>query len=262
MVARIFRQNASSNQKYLLQRKLKLLKVSQWTVLVLSKLMKMSKVSKSRCRPNGPWHEKVKPHLQHQQERVKTRIFPNVAIQAACHSPPLTAGIGLEPFEWNPCKDGPHGCRNSLLVTGFLVIGFFAGILAIIGVFLLKFSLRGVTFFPKFQIHQFQLNSTKFDQIRPNFTRKSRSHIYNTATERVNTRIFPNVQIQATCHSPPLTTGIRLEPFEWNPCKDLYTWVSELLTRNWVFGNWVFCWYFSNNWGVSSEIFTPGGAFF
>ena len=115
-----------------------------------------------------------------------------------------------------------------------------------------------VTFFPKFQIHQFQLNLTKLDQI---------SHEKVEATfiipqERVNTRIFPNVQIQATCHSPPLTTGIRLEPFEWNPCKDLYTWVSELPTRNWVFGNWVFCWYFSNNWGVSSEIFTPGGAFF
>ena len=197
------------------------------------------------------------------QERVKTRIFPNVTIQAACHSPPLTAGIGLEPFEWNPCKDGPHGCCNSLPMTGFLVIGFFAGILAIIGVFLLKFSLRGVPFFPKFQIHQFQLNlTTKFDQIRPNFTRKSRSHIYNTARESQ----YKNFSKRPNSSHMPFTPTHHWHPawtlFEWNPCKDLYPWVSELPTRNWVFGNWVFWWYFSNNWGVSSEIFTPGGAFF
>ena len=86
-----------------------------------------------------PFTQKVQATFTTLQERVKTRIFPNVQIQAACHSPPLTTGIRLEPFEWNPCKDGPHGCRNSLLVTGFLVIGSFGGILAIIGVFLLKF---------------------------------------------------------------------------------------------------------------------------
>ena len=50
-------------------------------------------------KPNGPSHEKVEATFTTPQERVKTRIFPNVAIQAACHSPPLTAaGIGLEPF--------------------------------------------------------------------------------------------------------------------------------------------------------------------
>jgi len=183
-----------------------------------------------------PFTRKSEATFTTPQERVKTRIFPNVAIQAACHSPPLTAaGIGLEPFEWNPCKDGPHGCHvTPYFWLAFLVIGFFAaGILAIIGVFLLKFSLRGGAFF-----FQNPPISTKFDQI---------SHEKVEATfiipqERVNTRIFPNVQIQATCHSPPLTPGIRLEPFEWNPCKDLYTWVSELPTRNWVFGNWVFWW--------------------
>ena len=60
-------------------------------------------------KPNCPSHEKVEATCLPPQERVKTRIFPDVVIQAACHSPPLTTGIGLEPFEWNPCKDGPHG---------------------------------------------------------------------------------------------------------------------------------------------------------
>ena len=132
----------------------------------------------------------------------------------------------------------------------------------IIGVFLLKFSLQGVPFFPKFQIHQFQLNLTKFDQIRPNFTRKSRSHIYNTARESQ----YKNFSKRPNSSHMPFTPTHHWHPawtlFEWNPCKDLYTWASELPTRNWVFGNWVFWWYFSNNWGVSSEIFTPGGAFF
>ena len=99
-------------------------------------------------KPNCPSHEKVEATFTTPQERVKTRIFPNVAIQAACQSPPLTTGIPLNPSNETLAKTvhmGAGSGRNSLLVTGFLVIGYFGGKLTIIGVFFIRLVLNALS---------------------------------------------------------------------------------------------------------------------
>ena len=110
----------------------------------------------------------------------------------------------------------------------------------------------------------------KFIDFRPLFEKsdpkntKKWSYIYNTARESQDKNFSKRCNSSRMPFTPTHRWHRAWTLFEWNPCKDGPHGCSRnsLLVTG-FFGNWVFCcWYFSNNWGVSSEIFTPGGAFF
>ena len=94
---------------------------------------------------------------------------------------------------------------------------------------------------------------------------KKWSHIYNTSKRESRQEFFQTSKFKPHAihpHSPLLASG--LNPSNETLAKTVH--MGAVVTPySWLafFGNWVFCcWYFSNNWGVSSEIFTPGGDFF